>query len=71
MSRNVLEWCNDWYGSYSSGAHTDPTGPTSGSLRVVRGGGWDRYGDFCRSAFRVLRHIPSDTSPYVGFRLAR
>ena len=38
MSGNVLEWCWDWYGSYSS--EESPAGPDSGELRVTRGGGW-------------------------------
>ena len=41
MSGNVWEWCYDWYGSYSSGFQTNPTGPTSGSYRVIRGGCWN------------------------------
>ncbi len=41
MSGNVQEWCNDWYGSYSSGSQTDPTGPSTGTLGVMRGGSWD------------------------------
>ena len=40
MSGNVWEWCRDKYGDYSSAAQTNPTGPTSGSLRVRRGGSW-------------------------------
>jgi formylglycine-generating enzyme required for sulfatase activity len=39
MSGNVCEWCNDWWGSYNAGAQTDPTGPSTGSYRVLRGGG--------------------------------
>ena len=38
MSGNVWEWCQDWCGTYSSGAQTNPTGPSSGSFRVRRGG---------------------------------
>ena len=43
MHGNVWEWCQDWVGDYPSGSVTDPTGPSSGSYRVLRGGGWDAY----------------------------
>ena len=68
MSGNVLEWCSDWYGSYSSSAVTDTTGPTSGSDRVLRGGSWRNDAPYCRTADRY--HInPTNRYNYLGFRL--
>ncbi|MDA0578326.1 MAG: SUMF1/EgtB/PvdO family nonheme iron enzyme, partial [Verrucomicrobia bacterium] len=37
MHGNVLEWCEDWSGDYPAAAVSDPTGPSSGSARVLRG----------------------------------
>jgi formylglycine-generating enzyme required for sulfatase activity len=68
MIGNVWEWCNDGYGSYTSGEQTDPTGPSSGDLRVLRGGSWDFRAGGCRSSFR-LWFTPSDPGFTIGFRV--
>ena len=69
MSGNVYEWCYDWYGSYSSTAQTDPTGASSGSGRVFRGGSWLYFATDCRSADRNI-NAPTVRSDSIGFRLA-
>ena len=68
MSGNVDEWCQDWYGSYSSAAQTNPTGASSGSVRVHRGGGWFNYAKFCRSSDRN-GYLPDYRSSNLGLRL--
>ena len=70
MSGNLREWCWDWYVSYPSTAQTDPTGASSGSFRVLRGGGWLHSAGGVRSAYRV-DGIPGDRYYYGGFRLVR
>ena len=69
MSGNVHEWAWDWNGS-DSGDATDPTGPSSGSTRVKRGGSWNSLARRVRVAFRSSR-TPGSRSNLIGFRLAR
>jgi len=68
MSGNVYEWCGDWYGSYSGSSQTDPTGPSSGSNRVYRGGGWYYDAGYCRVSNR-FDFNPDYHSINVGLRL--
>jgi formylglycine-generating enzyme required for sulfatase activity len=47
MHGNVCEWCQDWYGTYGAEAVDDPSGPTKGTSRVYRGGGWLDFAWLC------------------------
>ena len=69
MSGNVDEWTADWFGTFSASPQTNPTGPTSGTARVVRGGSWNQ-------AFRMSRPtsrkegFPTSDNVNTGFRIA-
>lgn len=69
MHGNVWEWCSNWYGEYSTGLVSDPTGPTMGTDRVNRGGCWLYQAASCRSASRNWAK-PSYRDGLLGFRVA-
>ena len=68
MHGNVLEWCSDWYDSYSKGAVTDQKGRSAGTERVLRGGSWSFDPGTCRAAFRY-RYVPHFSWTGSGFRV--
>ena len=70
MSGNVLEWCQDWHRDYSSGSATNPTGPTTGGARLLRGGDWDLPATICTSSQRFGIY-PAYANKDIGFRVAR
>jgi formylglycine-generating enzyme required for sulfatase activity len=69
MAGNVYQWVADFFSSeyYANSTSEDPSGPSSGSLRTVRGGSWSNDARFLRASFRyaVTAH---DRNHYIGFR---
>lgn len=68
MSGNVREWCNDWFGTYSSSSVTNPQGPSYGNMKINRGGSWTTPATNCRNSSRHM-DIPTEKAHDLGFRL--
>jgi formylglycine-generating enzyme required for sulfatase activity len=70
MIGNADEWCRDWYQDdyYAKSPSRNPSGPSKGSNRVIRGGSWDSGAGYCRSASRDSND-PGGRDGNLGFRL--
>ena len=68
MAGNVAEWVGDWYGAYPTKVPNNYTGPSQGSARVVRGGGWSDPIKDCAPDVRAKKD-PLYTAPTLGFRI--
>lgn len=68
MHGNVYEWCSDWSEKYPTTEQTNPTGPSSGTHHVIRGGSWLDPAIMCRSAYR-LSYTLETKATFIGFRL--
>ena len=68
MSGNVQEWCRDWHDEYNYYDCYNPTGPSEGVRRVVRGGGW-RWEDVHCCVWAREKYLPTLATSYLGFRV--
>lgn len=68
MSGNVREWCNDWFGYYSSSMDDNPQGAYDGNMKVNRGGSWTTPAVNCRNTYRHTDY-PYEKALDLGFRL--
>jgi formylglycine-generating enzyme required for sulfatase activity len=70
LAGNVLEWTADWYGAYTADASSDPTGPATGTLRVLCGGDFTgTQPDWARPAYR-WKTDPETYHHAIDFRCA-
>jgi formylglycine-generating enzyme required for sulfatase activity len=68
MTGNIWQWCADGKRKYTADPVTAPAGQTTNSYRVLRGGSWNAAGRFCRSSYKITRHV-SQRDEMIGFRV--
>ncbi len=71
MSGNVWEWCWDRYGSISASTDSAGAGASSGTFRVLRGGGWNGDASHCSVAIRTYEDPYNHDNRHLGFRVVR
>ena len=71
MGGNAMEWVADWYqeDAYKDGA-SNPTGPTIGFYKVIKGPSWGTVGPETRLSLRS-KMIPDFRDTTIGFRCAK
>lgn len=70
MSGNAYEYCYDWYAPYTNKNSKNPTGPTKGDLKVIRGGSWYNWEELCNVYIRDAVK-PNKATFYYGFRVVK
>jgi formylglycine-generating enzyme required for sulfatase activity len=70
MHGNMGEWCSDWYGEYNTDNVINPQGPETGTIKVIRGGGFWTPAWRCRSACRA-GDPPENRGAGLGFRIVK
>ena len=71
MHGNIWEWCSDWYDEYDLKETSNPKGPETGELKILRGGGWRESAQECRSACRGGGTPPGNKGMGMSFRLVK